>query len=1065
MKNHLFTYLSIFLLLVFSVQLSGQVYNLGTSATGTIVTCSGTFFDPGGEFSNYSNNQDFSVTFTTGDPTKVLVFDFTSWEVESEPNCNWDYLDIYDGPNTSSPFMGRFCTNAPPANLTSDGQSLHFVFHSDNIQTRMGWEAEISCLDLPCETAFYRDEFAFEQYNLSNGTANWSTTSWIESNDNGSPSSGFIEINGGRLELGDVNFSTWIDRGVDLTGATSATLSYSYDEAGVKEPSTSIFFDLAYAEVFDGSVWHIVQEFEYEHTTGFSRIDITDYANADTRIRFRIVEGFRGGDEFIFFDDVEVCFTTGSTETLDFSFEAECGFIGNSWTILDDPTASESTFVQSRTGLTSIGSPPSDTLDYLTYVAEIDVAGDYEIYGRVLATSGASNSFWVRVNNGAWINWDDLFAGSWVWFQVWDSDNGNTPLSFTLPEGIVRIDIAYREESVRLDKLFLTLDSGPPSGLGDPATNCTSIIGVDTDGDGVADIDDLDDDNDGIPDILESPAAIDFSGTRTLLVGTNQSNLQIGDKVLYADAIRDCDNLLYDIVLSITDKQGVTIVATSSGFLNNGSTASNDEFATFTIQVVEAGSATVGNPTGTPATIEDFVIIQRDVDSAEGADITEVVGVSDSTPPSSTSLTTNTNLVQAGFVNGGGPTSGFTFYRLESLGGGTPFSAHPALQTPEEEANPDYGVFFFYENFSFVELVFGLTGSDNSSRNRTTRFAAEKECDFDRDGIPNIVDLDSDNDGIFDLYESGHDELDFNNDGRIDGADLTSGANGLYDPIETSPDSDNINYTVNDSDSDTFFDFTELDSDDDSCFDTEEAGVSDPDADGVASSGTPGVDINGVVITIVYVEPGSNSWQDPLQSCLEVCDNGVDDDGDGLIDEDDADCANFFLEAECGFPGANWIRGFDVEASNDDFLTISSGLNSIDFPPTGADDLVRFTVNITAAGLYRILGRVNSDTGADDSFWVRVDNGIWYNWNDWNTASAWEWLPIQDNDNGNTLIKFNLNRGSHTIDIAYREDGARIDKLHLTINGTTPDGEGEDAINCGRRITYNLFIPALLLNR
>ena len=125
----------------------------------------------------------------------------------------------------------------------------------------------------------------------------------------------------------------------------------------------------------------------------------------------------------------------------------------------------------------------------------------------------------------------------------------------------------------------------------------------------------------------------------------------------------------------------------------------------------------------------------------------------------------------------------------------------------------------------------------------------------------------------------------------------------------------------------------------------------------------------------------------------------------------------------------------------------------------------RFTVNVNVSGSYRILGRVNSDTGADDSFWVRVDEGTWHNWNDWNTATVWEWLPIQDNDNGNTLIRWSLDAGSHTIDFAYREDGARIDKLHLTINGTTPEGEGEESINCGRRITYNLFIPALLLNR
>ena len=712
MSKRYYPYALLFLFLHVSHITFAQTYNLGSSGSGTIITCGGTFFDSGGSTGQYSSNENLSVTFTTGDPSRVLVFDFTSWEIEEDGSCADDYLEIYDGFNTSATLIGRFCTNRPPVNLTSTGQALHFVFVSDNAQNRDGWSADISCIDLPCESGFYRDEFAFQQYNLSNGTVNWSSTPWIESNDDGSATSGFIEIQGGRLQLGDVNFNTWIDRDVDLTGAILATLSFTYDEAGQKEPSNNTFFDHAVVEVFDGSVWHIVQEFEDDHPAGFSTIDITDYANANTRIGIRIVQGFRGGDEFIFFDNVQVCFTTANTDVVDFSFEAECGFIGNSWSILTDPDASEELYVEPIPGQNSIGSPPADTLDFLTFVAEIDVAGDYELFGRVLGLTGTSNSFWVRVNNGAWIRWDDLFAGSWVWFPVYDSDIGTAPVSYTLPVGTTRIDIALREEGSQLDKLFLTLDGSIPSGLGPPGTNCSIDRGVDTDGDGIVDLEDEDDDNDGIPDILESPATIDFSGTRTLLVGTDESDLQVGDKVLFADAVRDCDNILYDIVLSVTEKDGVTVEADVSGFLNLGASPDDDEYATFTIQLVESGSATVGNPNGTPATIEDFILIQRDVDSVTDQDFTEVVGVSTSTPPDMITLSDNTNLEVGGFINGGGPSGSFTFYRLELLAGATPFSTYPALQG-EEETDPDYGVSYFYENFSFVELVFGITGSED----------------------------------------------------------------------------------------------------------------------------------------------------------------------------------------------------------------------------------------------------------------------------------------------------------------------------------------------------------------
>ena len=60
--------------------------------------------------------------------------------------------------------------------------------------------------------------------------------------------------------------------------------------------------------------------------------------------------------------------------------------------------------------------------------------------------------------------------------------------------------------------------------------------------------------------------------------------------------------------------------------------------------------------------------------------------------------------------------------------------------------------------------------------------------DTDMDGIPNSLDLDSDNDGIYDLVEAGHGETDANNDGIIDNATTLSGTNGLFDNLETVAD-------------------------------------------------------------------------------------------------------------------------------------------------------------------------------------------------------------------------------------------------------------------------------------
>ncbi|MFH6994296.1 T9SS type B sorting domain-containing protein [Flavobacterium sp. FlaQc-48] len=102
--------------------------------------------------------------------------------------------------------------------------------------------------------------------------------------------------------------------------------------------------------------------------------------------------------------------------------------------------------------------------------------------------------------------------------------------------------------------------------------------------------------------------------------------------------------------------------------------------------------------------------------------------------------------------------------------------------------------------------------------------------DTDNDGVPNYLDLDSDNDGIYDLAESGSNAPDLNKDGIIDGNAF--GTNGLSDSLETSPDSGILNYTVSDADSDGLKNYTEIDSDNDGCNDVTEAGFTDPDLDG-----------------------------------------------------------------------------------------------------------------------------------------------------------------------------------------------------------------------------------------
>ena len=133
-------------------------------------------------------------------------------------------------------------------------------------------------------------------------------------------------------------------------------------------------------------------------------------------------------------------------------------------------------------------------------------------------------------------------------------------------------------------------------------------------------------------------------------------------------------------------------------------------------------------------------------------------------------------------------------------------------------------------------------------------------ADTDIDGIPDYLDLDSDNDGIFDLFEAAHNLPDSDLDGVIDNAETTSGFNGLANDLETSPDSYILNYIVANTDNDNFINATELDSDNDGCFDVLEAGFSDGDDDGYLHIAPIQVDSNGLVLNAPdgYTIPNSD---------------------------------------------------------------------------------------------------------------------------------------------------------------------------------------------------------------
>src|SRR6185436_15003886 len=104
-------------------------------------------------------------------------------------------------------------------------------------------------------------------------------------------------------------------------------------------------------------------------------------------------------------------------------------------------------------------------------------------------------------------------------------------------------------------------------------------------------------------------------------------------------------------------------------------------------------------------------------------------------------------------------------------------------------------------------------------------------------------------------------------------------------------------------------------------------------------------------------------------------------------------------EAESGTVTAPMQVQADSAASGGQAVTVAAGNNSKSTPPSNGSTVVPFTVG--SAGTYKVWGRVIAPTDDDDSFWVRLDNGTWTDWNDITAGSSWHWAPVTDDTKSN----------------------------------------------------------------
>ena len=162
-------------------------------------------------------------------------------------------------------------------------------------------------------TETVKDQFSSASYSNNNGTQNWSS-SWVETdNSGGGASGGDISVNSNELRIRPDTMGDSIYREVNLSGATSSTLTFDYNNtlggADRIEARISNNGGASYVTLTGGVFSSVLKT-----GSGTANFDISGYMSANTRVQF-LVTGC-GDNNRLYVDNVQVSYVTGAVNAV-----------------------------------------------------------------------------------------------------------------------------------------------------------------------------------------------------------------------------------------------------------------------------------------------------------------------------------------------------------------------------------------------------------------------------------------------------------------------------------------------------------------------------------------------------------------------------------------------------------------------------------------------------------------------------------------------------------------------------------------------------------------------------
>ncbi|MDH4369957.1 MAG: DUF4347 domain-containing protein, partial [Nitrospira sp.] len=277
-----------------------------SGVVGTLVSQLVDFTSPAGQVDNVTDPDAgalLGIAITAADTTNG------TWFYSTNNGASWNAL-------------GAVATNNARLLAADANTRLYFQPNADyngtltNAITFRAWDqssgtnGSLAAITTTTETVL--DTFTVSSYSNNNGTQNW-TTNWIENDTaGGGAGGGNIDLPSPYLRFRPINVGDWLYRQANLSGATSATLSFdvilnAMVDSGVIAVQVSSN---------GGANYTTLTAITNATVTGTKSFDISSYAAANTQIRFYASVASANG---IRIDDLQISYSVVGGGTTAFS--------------------------------------------------------------------------------------------------------------------------------------------------------------------------------------------------------------------------------------------------------------------------------------------------------------------------------------------------------------------------------------------------------------------------------------------------------------------------------------------------------------------------------------------------------------------------------------------------------------------------------------------------------------------------------------------------------------------------------------------------------------------------